>query len=788
MTTTTTTAEDVWAPYETQPVLTPQMALGPRHVDPEDMDRLRTYLAAVVASRRAPVHVNVAFNAAFFGYDPTHGGYVGGPLGTLDFPELTHEATGASFPVGAFVNLTRGEDPVPVEVVYRDRVNPAVHDDGDVPEWVPGAPAGASDPATGGGIPVGPVTVRERLVVDFDAFGSGLAGNPSQLCRWRRQGKWVDSRGHVHVGASYPSSEQADLDDAEQYQRFLLDRGRHLLLSETAPLPLRSTTTDEDGLPAALAGIFATVAEALVGLDAVRLWGQYATRRADLARRLDDDGALGRGDLDALAGQLANAGAGRGGGRRVRYTAIGRALALFDGGEEQLVGLGYATTLVHANLVAADYARGEADPVTGILDDGSDLAWTTRGATAASGAASTRESCPTAPTSATPSVWRWRAATGQDPLPEPVEEQPEATGPTETDEPAKTGVDGDDDPDEDLGVGVDVDAVGKLRASLDSEVLWTQTLRAAHLDEGRLPLPVELSWLWEGTLIPGVVRLELQHDGEDDLEDDERSQGPTLDQDGDRWQLTGISWPLEFFAGIRLSGTWFRGIARRPRDDPARCPRDRRRRPVRARLRRRRADRHGFGKSARREPVTWPGRGSWPPSGGLGTPARTGRPRSSSPASPPPSSAAPRGEGDEERVAAAVDELVTDWEADPEGTPARSGSRPGRPRRGRPGPGPPLHPPPGSGPTAHARARDPRRRAPPGRARGVPPARRRRRGPPHPAPARRERQRGRPQGVRDPRPAGPRAPHPRPAPRVHLHPLSPALKAADVTRDSTPVR
>ena len=659
MTTTTTTAEDVWAPYETEPVLTPQMALGPRHVDPEDMDRLRTYLAAVVASRRAPVHINVAFNAAFFGYDTTHGGYVGGPLGTLDFPELTHETTGASFPVGAFVNLTRGEDPVPVEVVYRDRVNPAVHDDGDVPEWVSGAPAGASDPATGGAAPVGPVTVRERLVVDFDAFGSGLAGNPSQLRRWRQQGKWVDSRGHVHVGASYPSSAQADQDDAEQYQRFLLDRGRHLLLSETAPLPLRSTTTDDDGLPAALAGIFATVAEALVGLDAVRLWGQYATRRADLARRLDDDGALGRGDLDALAGQLANAGAGRGGGRRVRYTAIGRALALFDGAEEQLVGLGYATTLVHANLVAADYARGESDPVTGLLDDGSHLRlddarrdggiWRSQHPGVLPDGADVSDALGLG----------WRAATGQDPLPEPVEEQPEATGPTETDEPAETGADGDDGPDEDLGVGVDVDAVGKLRASLDSQVLWTQTLRAAHLDEGRLPLPVELSRLWEGTLAPGVVGLELQHDGEDDLEDDERSQGPTLDQDGDRWQLTGISWPLEFFAGIRLSGSWFRGmgsfrLATTRLDAPETVDGVPYEHAYDAAVLT-----HDGGKSARREPVTWPGRV-------MAAVRRAGYLSPDGSATLIESHLAAAvlgsdpGEGDEERVAAAVDELVTD--------------------------------------------------------------------------------------------------------------------------------
>ena len=60
--------------------MTPGMVLGLDEASSADRQRLLRYLSLLVAARRAPVHVNVAFNAVYFGFDLTTGGYVGGAL------------------------------------------------------------------------------------------------------------------------------------------------------------------------------------------------------------------------------------------------------------------------------------------------------------------------------------------------------------------------------------------------------------------------------------------------------------------------------------------------------------------------------------------------------------------------------------------------------------------------------------------------------------------------------------------------------------------------------------
>ncbi|WP_308115044.1 hypothetical protein [Streptomyces thermodiastaticus] len=62
-------------PYGERPLLTCAMTRGYDATRDEERDRLRCYLEAVVASRPAPVHTNVAFDAAYFGYDLGGDGY-----------------------------------------------------------------------------------------------------------------------------------------------------------------------------------------------------------------------------------------------------------------------------------------------------------------------------------------------------------------------------------------------------------------------------------------------------------------------------------------------------------------------------------------------------------------------------------------------------------------------------------------------------------------------------------------------------------------------------------------
>ena len=68
----------LWRPYIDPPLLTPRMVLGLDEASSAERQRLLRYLAALVATRRAPVHVNVAFNAVYFGFDLTTRSYVGG--------------------------------------------------------------------------------------------------------------------------------------------------------------------------------------------------------------------------------------------------------------------------------------------------------------------------------------------------------------------------------------------------------------------------------------------------------------------------------------------------------------------------------------------------------------------------------------------------------------------------------------------------------------------------------------------------------------------------------------
>src|SRR5687768_7337671 len=66
---------EVGDPYGENPLLTSAMTEGYDTVPAAERERLRQYLEAVVAVRRAPVHFAVAFNAVYFGYDLGGEGY-----------------------------------------------------------------------------------------------------------------------------------------------------------------------------------------------------------------------------------------------------------------------------------------------------------------------------------------------------------------------------------------------------------------------------------------------------------------------------------------------------------------------------------------------------------------------------------------------------------------------------------------------------------------------------------------------------------------------------------------
>jgi hypothetical protein len=544
-----TTSSRPWRPYTDDPLLTPAMALGPEHVPASQMQTLRRYLGALIAARSTPVHINVAFNACYFGYDLTTG-YAGAALDPDSFPTVALGQTIDALPVGALINVASGGDPIWAEAVYKEGAHPALGGDGIVPSWLSGAPAGATGPAQTDlhGEPV----LHERLVLDLDVFG--LAPTAAQVARLTRRGRF-DELGHLLVGFRYATAELAELDDTSFYRHYLLGAGRDLLFSTTAPAALPLLLTDDAGPEqhqAALDGLFATVTAALHELDTVRMWQSYAISRADLSARLRSREVLGVDDIASLATSTARAALPdrhrrHDPARHVTYTALAPRLRSIEGSHAPMHGVGYANAVLHANLIIADYLRGDAED--GLLFDQVHLrlddAWQGGGIWRAEAPGSAHALLdPTVPRG-----FGWAETltppappAAAEPAPEPV------TEPVTEPEPEP-------EPEPEEGYADD-----ELNVS-DSQISWTVALRAAHIDAGLLTLPQPAAHALISDRRDGTrMRLLLSHDGYQlDLTD--ATQMATADLHGSPAVLTGVSWPMDYFPGILLTVTWPRNTA-----------------------------------------------------------------------------------------------------------------------------------------------------------------------------------------------------------------------------------
>jgi len=543
---------DIWRPFVDEPLLTPPMVLGLDHAALADRERLIAYLSALVATRAVPVHVNVAFNAAYFGFDLTTCSYPGGveldDLATVD----TNGAVDA-LPVGALIQVPTGSGPLLGEVLYKEGAHPDLGDDGYVPPWLSGAPAGAVGPGKiENGTGNGPVTLRERLIIDVDAFGAGLSLTPTQVARMARRGRVVDPDGHLVVDARYPSPVEADMDESAYYARYLLTTARAQLLAPAVPMPLTSALrpgAPDEQVEAALVGLLDTVQTALGRIEEARTWRGYAFARAGLATRLADSGPLGGQDLRQLANQVEHAAASSRPSRwahpgtTVAYAAVGPLLRTFAGAGPGLRGLGYATAVCHANAVISDDAHHEVDD-DGLLPDRIHLrlddAWQGGGVWRTEHPGSAHRTIEVIE----PLGLGWAST---------IAPAAPALTPTPTEpEPAPV-----EEPDDFL-VDQDQEPVTELTVT-DSQVTWTHILRLSHQIDGRLPLPAPVVAHLRTVDLPGVrMRLSLRHDG---YPMDAACASQLVDRKlhETRPCLDGIDWPLEYFPAIVLLCTWPRG-------------------------------------------------------------------------------------------------------------------------------------------------------------------------------------------------------------------------------------
>ncbi|MGQ4419570.1 hypothetical protein ACN6LA_007001, partial [Streptomyces sp. SAS_269] len=493
MTTVITAGTGVWRPYHDRPVLTPAMTGGHRATPPEEMDRLRHYLEAVVADRRCPVHTAVAFNAAYFGYELGGEGYGNGPFDLDDFPALTLGDEVPALPVGALVRIETGSDPLYAEIVYKEGRHPRVEEDDEAPAWISGAPVGVRGPQEG---QVAPAPVRRELLVpDLMAFGPALQLDETKLKRFRARRKWLNEDGHVVVDARYASAPQAALDDSAAFADHLFTHQRQSLLSTLVPVSVAHLAggSGEELLRGALAGLMDAIAHALRTADSLRSWRHYALTRRRVGAGLQDEGPLGGSDLRDLSGSLERAATptfrrrhGLGNSRTV-YTAIGSWLRGVSGAESRLIGTEYAVSVCRANLAVTDFLRGDTDnglrtgsDVRITLDDGFESGGIWRSHHPGSEEADDGD-----PLSPRGRGWR---DTVSPPVPRSAETSPQRMPAEEPAEalPVET-PNGSPLADPPLTDEEEIGARNYLRID-DSELCWQQPLRLTHLMEDRLPL------------------------------------------------------------------------------------------------------------------------------------------------------------------------------------------------------------------------------------------------------------------------------------------------------------
>lgn len=332
-----------WRPYEDEPLFVPEVLTGFHSMEASDAQRLVRYLTGLVA-QRATVHTAVAFNAVYFGYDLSFNGYVGGPVDFDSFPEVSFEEAGDALPIGAMVTLRAGSTPLPAEVVHRES------------SGEPGKPCEQ-----------GPFVRPERLVCDFDAFSPGTVISATHLNRLRAHSRWVDASGHLLHQARYATFDAAQRGDRERFVEYLLGPGRVQLMA--GPLPLLLTDgAGEEQFAAALHAALDTVSEALAAASELRTWRDYAFTGHALSERLEDDGPLGRPDMECLVRSVIRPPRGRDGRVRDRRTEVGPFLRSLSRTEHALTGTGYLDSVVHANTLVDDHLRAHGR--SGVLPNG----------------------------------------------------------------------------------------------------------------------------------------------------------------------------------------------------------------------------------------------------------------------------------------------------------------------------------------------------------------------------------------------------------------------------------
>ncbi|GAA2115981.1 hypothetical protein GCM10009802_16220 [Streptomyces synnematoformans] len=531
----------VVGPYDGLPLLTQAMAVGNGAVPEEERLRLLRYLEAVTTARKTPLHVSVAFNAAYFGFHLAGDGYGRSPLQLDDFPSVTFGEHTPPLPVGAMVRVTTGSQPLYAEICYKEGAHPEVDELGNTPAWVSGSPAGTEGPGAPGARDA--AKRRELLVPDLHAFGPGLSLSPAQLHRLHSRQRWINADGHILVEAVYASKETAAQDDLTAYAHYLLSTGRPQLMSPFVAMSVTELVggADDTTLLRGLLRLLETVRRVLHSSDLLRMWGPYAMTRESLAAGWQDTGPLGGDDMRTLLSSFEH------GAQQTRrhyamntpvtiYTALGPRLRSFPGAAESLHGVDYASAVCRANVTIADFIRRDSE--NGLFSNGTrvhlDDSFEGGG------------------------VWSSQYPGVLEPAQDPLTPAGRGWASSQTvtassfPEPEAAPV---DDP---LADDANLGPVELLRVT-DEVVVYRQPLRLAHLTAGLALLhPLVAEELRPAGDRRQAVLLEIDHGGPPP-DGSGNAQETYAEVTGHTGYLVGVTWPNDFFPGLLLQFHWSRG-------------------------------------------------------------------------------------------------------------------------------------------------------------------------------------------------------------------------------------
>lgn len=247
---------------------TTDVLLGIDALNAADRRSFQQFFTAVIRQRGFPLHTASLWNALYYGWSIDRRSYLGTGL------RLALAADGRPIPVGAFVEVPLGGQRMAwAEVVYKEGRDERINELGIADPAASGSRAGLLRARQ-------EATVREGLVLDFDAFGEGINDADDRAFARAQRRRLLTQEGHKELLASYPAAD-AGLDDLLAFARHVAEQqGRELfadLLRDGGAL-----ATDDERWELLLGSLHA-VDELAQTADDLITFGHYHLDRATLA-------------------------------------------------------------------------------------------------------------------------------------------------------------------------------------------------------------------------------------------------------------------------------------------------------------------------------------------------------------------------------------------------------------------------------------------------------------------------------------------------------------------------